>query len=166
MTSAFSHIASSTIRALALAITFAISAGCTTSTKMAKTQESQSHWPTDVKQAMIASQQETEQYTKALDSSFQKEEPDRDWSNRSINEIQGTFKSKDAAGLSIVEIQCRSTLCRIVAEGDLIQVGKVLHRSLPKLSTSFSQSLMTRVNGKGDRVNTVIYLVRQGHNLP
>lgn len=166
MTSAFSHIAPSTIRALVLGITFAISAGCTTSTKTAKTQEAQSHWPTDVRQAMIATQQETEQYTKALDTSFQKEEPDRDWSSRSINEIQGTFESKDSAGISIVDIQCRSTLCRIVAEGELIQIGKVLHRSLPKLSTHFSQSLMTSVNGEGGRVKTVIYLVRQGHNLP
>ena len=166
MTSAFSHTTSSTIRALILGMTIAISAGCTPSTNIANTQDTQNHWPTDAKQAMIAAQQETEQYTKALDTSFQKEEPDRDWSSRSINEIQATLKSKDAAGMSIIDIQCRSTLCRIVAEGDLIQVGKVLHRSLPKLSTSFSQSLMTRVNGKGDRVNTVIYLVRQGHNLP
>ena len=115
---------------------------------------------------MIAAQQETDRYTKTVETSYKKEKPERDWSSRSIDEIQRTLKSKDAAEMSIVDMQCRATMCRIVVEGDLIQVGEILHRSLPKLSMSFSQSLMRSVDVEGDRVNTVIYLVRQGYDLP
>lgn len=166
MTLSFSRVVSIDIYTVVLGIIIAISGGCATSTHLSKSHEIPGDSFVDTQQTMKAAQQETDQYTKILDSTFQAEKADRDWSNRTIDEIHRTFERKNAAGTLIVDIQCRLTLCRVVAEGDPIQVGKMLHRSLPEFSANFSHSLTTSAIGTGDQAKSVIYLVRKGHTLP
>jgi hypothetical protein len=133
---------------------------------MPQVEKSESDWPPGRQQELMAAQLEIDEYVKATNTVFQAEEVDREWSAQAVDEIKRAFKSKEAAGTSIVDIHCRSARCRIVVKGDPARVSKVLHRSSPKLSEMFSQSLMTHVDGEEEGISTVIYLVRHGHSLP
>ena len=152
--------------AVMLGIPMIFLAGCSTLAKTPQAEISEGDWPPGRQQEIMAAQREIDEYAKATNSVFQAEALDQEWSTQAINEIQQAFKSREAAGTSIVDIQCRSARCRIVLKGDPVRIGKVLHRSSPKLSEMFSQSLMTRMDGEEDGISTVIYLVRQGYSLP
>ena len=152
--------------AVALGIHIIFSAGCSTQTKMFQTEKPEGNWPAGMQQEIMAAQLEIDEYVKAIKTVFQAEDVDREWSAQAIDEIKRVFKSMEAAGTSIADIQCRSARCRIVVKGDPVLVGKVLHRSSPKLSEMFSQSLMTKVKSEEDGISTVMFLVRHGDSLP
>jgi hypothetical protein len=166
MTFAHLRFVLSGVFAVALGIHIIFLAGCSTQTKTPRIEKPEADWPAGMQQEIMAAQQEINEYVKAIKTVLQAEDVDRDWSAQAVDQINRAFESKEAGGASIDDIQCRSTRCRIVVKGDPVLVGKVLHRSSPKLSEMFSQSLMTKVRNEEDGISTVIFLVRHGYSLP
>ena len=166
MTFAHLRFVLSSVFAVVLGIHIIFSAGCSTQTKTTQTEKPEVDRPAGRQQEIMAAQLEVDEYLKAIKTVFQAEDVDREWSAQAVDQIKRAFKSKEAAGTSIDDIQCRSARCRIVVKGDHMLVGKVLHRSSHKLSEMFSQSLMTKVKSEDDEISTVIFLVRHGYSLP
>ncbi len=166
MTFAHLRFVLSGVFAVVLGIYIIFSAGCSTQTKTLQTEKPEVDWPAGRQQEIMAAQLEVDEYVKAIKTVFQAEDVDREWSAQAVDQINRAFESKKAAGTSIADIQCRSARCRIVVTGDPVMVGKVLHRSSPKLAEMFSQSLMTKVTNEEDGISTVIFLVRHGYSLP
>ena len=165
MKSAHLRFVLSGVFAVWLGITIIFLTGCSTQTKMFQNEKPQGDRPAGMQQEIIAAQLEMDEFAKAVNTVFQAEDVDREWSAQAVEEIKRVFQSEEAAGISIADIQCRSARCRIVVKGDPVLVGKILHKSSPRLSEMFSQSLMTKVKSEEGGTSTVMFLVRHGNNI-
>lgn len=112
-----------------------------------------------------AEQQAAEQRS-ALNTVFEEETIDADWSTDATQALERAFASEELSNASVHSAECRSTLCRVDVEhedpekaGEFeMWFGKQIAEMLPRFSL-----FQEEVDG---RAITVVYLARDGHKLP
>ncbi|MDD9944759.1 MAG: hypothetical protein OXU20_27205 [Myxococcales bacterium] len=111
--------------------------------------------------AMATAQREVDQYLSELRDRFNGETADPRGSRDPTLRIQQAFEQDREGAPAILEMQCRTTLCRLRTTGDPSDVGQVLHRALPSLSGHFSASVMTQERVASESAQTTVYLLRK-----
>ena len=123
----------------------------------------------ELDEAALAEQEQAswEEYMNLVETGLQYEQTDVQWSSKAKAEIENAFTTQELAGASVTDIECRSTLCRIeVAHVDRQPLAE-FEILLPKtLAHILPQALMERVELEDGSTSTLIYLARDGYDLP
>ena len=101
-----------------------------------------------------------------LYSSFESEELDADWSGAVTDELQDVLAHPQFSNVSIYQMGCRSTLCRLEIEHDDPDLTVEFELWFAKQVAGVSSRFAMFEQEVGGRAVSVIYLARQGHRLP
>lgn len=102
-----------------------------------------------------------------IETSLQQEHVDASWSTEASDAIEQTFDSEELAGASLVDLECRSTLCRVeVLHDDSEQLTEFQLLFPNKIGHILPQLTLDHVEEGDSSTSTVIYLARDGYRLP
>ena len=112
-------------------------------------------------------EEQAEKRMLSMEASLIGEDIDSTWSNSTTDQVQDAFDSIELDGAEVVDVDCRSTLCRIEIDFDdplrateyqlwlSVKIGDIL----PQASMNVSE------DGEGN-ASAVLYLAREGYDLP
>jgi len=107
-------------------------------------------------------EQEANQSFITVDNSLLSETIDSEWSSYAISEITTKFEATELSNIEIVELDCRTTLCKmninIASPDSQMDTFDKLNESLP-----WDGETLIQINADGS--NAVIYLSRENHRL-
>ena len=98
-----------------------------------------------------------------LESMLLEEEIDPQWASVAQLSVAEVFQGEEIAGVQLVNVECRTTLCRIELSLDGSTSPEDSFRNLIHIRPWQGQSF-ARTDHEGDY--TEVYLVREGHSLP
>jgi hypothetical protein len=104
-----------------------------------------------------------QQIADATAATFFSEGIESGWAASSVEAIHGAWQKNQADGARLIDLQCRTTLCRLEIEyTDKAVAGNVEERLLDALSTRFntSQRQTESTPDRGDYERAVLYLAR------
>jgi hypothetical protein len=109
---------------------------------------------------------QTEEYAAKARDHFQADPIDLKWSSQMTGIIEEKFNNPELKQATLLDTECRATLCRLSVEHTNAQRQADFENQLPMLfaaelphTTMFQEEL---ANGS---VRTTVYLAREGHNL-
>ncbi len=119
---------------------------------------------------IIAQLEEDEQYhqdrVEWIDSGFMSEIIDPAWASQSSASIYQVLETDEFANTSMIDMECRATLCRIEVEHDDNESAERFALGFPMgVSESFSKLTSHQSENEDGSSNTVIYAIRDGHNF-
>lgn len=119
-------------------------------------------------EAQQAQQQERmRQRMDAIAASFRLESVDRGWSADTAELIQTALASDELNDVGRIESECRSTLCRLdVAHEDPARMEEFIWVFTDMVADSLPQMTMEQVHHDDGSIDSILYLVREGHSLP
>lgn len=101
----------------------------------------------------------------AVSENFRSQEADPEWSAEALDAIETAFQSEELAGASVLDMDCRATLCRVEVEHRNPEELMEFELWLPeKLAAVLPRMTLEREELDGRTVTTV-YLARDGHTL-
>lgn len=108
-----------------------------------------------------------EERMQALETSLQNDPLDRSWSIQVSEQITQAFASEELAGISLDDVECRSTLCRVEVMHDDPMRRDEFEIWFPfKVAQFLPRLVMRRVDNDDGSSSTVVYTARQGYRLP
>lgn len=104
---------------------------------------------------------------KAFESSLYNEHVDAQWSNNAVAEIEQTLFQPELEETSLINVDCRATLCRVEVEHTDTR-AKIQFQSLfsQRRSDADLKSTLVRSNQGHEGNRTIVYLTRSGYDLP
>ncbi len=138
----------------------------------------QEQLPSDEELAMTAMTAMTEdeamkqqqQYAEAIETHLQGEDVDPDWAIAAESKIREAFSLEELqVGASVVNVDCRSTLCRLDVlhnTEEEAELADFRFNLLSQIVTMLPRGTMQVVDQGGGQTSTVLYLARDGHDLP
>lgn len=102
-----------------------------------------------------------------IETSLQTEQIDSEWSDQTSVAIKQTFNSQELAAAEVSNIDCRATLCRVDVHHDNQEKLTAFQSWFPlKVAESLPRLTMDHSEEGEDRFSTVVYLARDGYELP
>lgn len=118
---------------------------------------------TDLQQAEMIEQQQQA----ALETAFANQDVDEKWSDKSTQAIDSVLDNEFVENAEIIDSACHSTLCRLeVRHQDREQLASFEELLPLQLGGSFPELTMRHETGEDGEVSTVVFLAREGHDLP
>lgn len=112
-------------------------------------------------------QEQWENYLDFVETGLQQERVDRQWSSMANTEIENVLLNDELGDLSVNDIECRTTLCRIEIVHENSSSMTLFDVLLPqKLAHLLPKSVMSHIQLEDGSTKTVIYLSRDGYELP
>lgn len=101
----------------------------------------------------------------AVNENFQSQEADPEWSAEALDALETALQSEELSGTSVVDMECRATLCRVEVEHRDPAEMMNFEMWLPeKLAPVLPRMTLEREELDG-RTTTIVYLARDGHSL-
>lgn len=122
----------------------------------------------------VQSEEEREQIRLAqLDREFAQQKTDLEWSQEAASQIVSTVEKvlnerrpAGGGGTSLVDANCRATLCRIELVGENLEAVNNFSQSFP-LQLGWQASTIQIIAHEPDgSVRSIIYVSKDGHDLP
>jgi hypothetical protein len=103
----------------------------------------------------------------AAERALQKQEVDVAWSTEARALIVGAAANEDLAATSVDDVECRATLCRVRVIHPDAQAQAAFESEFPAAVAHLLPQLMVApVEADGDPASSILYLARDGHDLP
>lgn len=104
----------------------------------------------------------TQETIQEFENTVSTEEKDPDWSLQAQSQLEQMLQKEELKGFSLTSAECKSSMCRLEVRADpnapAENTLRYLNLSLPWSGQSFSQ-----IKNDG---TTIMYLAREGHQLP
>lgn len=108
-----------------------------------------------------------EERVSSLEQTLQQERVDPQWSQIAADKIYQVFEDKALAGISLLNVDCRTNLCRVQVETDNHQAEIALQSVFAMKVSDILPRMTTQPTQAGDgSVNTLIFLAREGYRFP
>ncbi len=103
-----------------------------------------------------------------IDSSFTKQLPDGDWSATMSETITRAFADEGVPAAQLLDVECRASMCRLqIARNTALDENRDFYLWLSAhVSKGFSAAVFQEDPGDKTQNGIVVYLVREGHELP
>jgi len=108
---------------------------------------------------------EIEQTLSQLQQSFEQEEIDTEWASNFESDIVNKFDNNAAEGISLIDVQCRSSFCRIVVDDNQADGNLDLHMLIAEKMTKGVGFFHSTIDENGYKT-TELYISRNGYSLP
>lgn len=92
------------------------------------------------------------------------EETDAEWSKEAELALDQVYSKEEMEQVERVDVECRTTLCRIELFFDESAIPEEAFRNLAHLTPWEGEGFMRMDDG--DKAQAVVYLAREGHSLP
>lgn len=101
-----------------------------------------------------------------LDAIFSSETTDSSWSTRMSNLIDNALYEKELADISVLGVQCKSTLCRVEVEHDSLEKADEFALWFDHyVSDPLHHVATDHIDGEDGYRVTIVYLAREGYEL-
>ncbi len=108
-----------------------------------------------------------EQRQASIENTFSDEMIDETWSKKSNKIINSVLDDEFVKNTHVLDSQCHSTLCRLEVQHLEMSDLTNFETFLPlQIGENFSELTMHHQNGEEGEVSTIIYLARNGYQLP
>jgi hypothetical protein len=92
---------------------------------------------------------------------------DLEWSPEAVEGIELALADEDLLGTSVSRVDCGATLCRVaVSHGDPQAFSKFQERFLSQVGEMLPDALFEHAESGDGATDTVVYLAREGYELP
>ncbi len=112
-------------------------------------------------------QRQTEEYAAKVRDHFQADPIDLKWSSQMTGLIEEKFNNPELKQATLLDTECRATLCRLNVEHTDAGRQADFENQLPMLfAAELPRTTILQEELANGSIRTTVYLAREGHNLP
>jgi hypothetical protein len=108
-----------------------------------------------------------EEQVARLDRAIKQETVDSQWASKAAAHIRHALQDLEVQGSKLMDVDCRTTACRVtVVHNDPVAAEEFQMRFIPAVSDLLPKAFMTQFAAEGQGSETIVYLAREGFQIP